>query len=273
MPATTSQFSFFIDADWINRIMKKRDHLVAQREEIDAQISEIDTKLAEIAQLKVSVAKLIGEKLSEAGSAMVAQSQNAKETKPRRAKKLPRLVKVGGKLVSFASEIKKVVDPAPLGVSYDAIKEAVLSGHLGEKMRQNPKGFYTAIARLGNEGYVKHKGHLFKQEHFEALMNDVNMGLVDDIEGEQISRKPSMVDAVLAVINDASTGLAPKDVIDALSERTEIESSKSNVYNALGRLLERGQLTKDDGLYYPVKQKALPFEAGPKDSDLANLLG
>ncbi|MGN6423771.1 MAG: hypothetical protein ACTHLA_10720 [Asticcacaulis sp.] len=253
--------SFFIDADWIARVMEKRAQLVAQRDYADQQINDIDKKLTEIKELGVSVSKLIGEHIPVVKTED-AEVKKPKEAKARKPKKLPRFVKVGGKLVTFASEIKKVVDPAERGVHYDDIKEAVLNGPLGDKMRANSKAFYTAIARLTHEGYVKYKNHLFTQAHYDEFLVKVLVGDEEDLKAEDANRKPSVVAAVLAVVNDSPKGLAPKDVIAALTEKQELaDSSKNNVYNALARLSERGEIARTDGLYYPTNKNGSPEKA------------
>jgi len=249
--------SFFIDADWIGRVMEKRAQLVAQRDYADKQITDIDKKLAEISDLGVSVSKLIGVNVPVVAEGV--EAKKVKETKARKPKKLPRFVRVGGKLVTFASEIKKVVDPAERGVHYDDIKEAVLNGPLGEKMRLNSKAFYTAIARLTSEGYVKHKNHLFTQAHYDAFMVKVMAGDEQDLTDLTANRKPSVVDAVLTAVNESDAPMTPKDVISAISEKIELsDTSKNNVYNALSRLLERGDVAKIDGLYYPANKNGPP---------------
>lgn len=296
MPAdqTTPYYATTADMD---QLAKTRAALVEQNKANDVIIAAIDETFAKAAEMMERL-KLLGLGAPDAktkvfGMVTVNKPNEAMATaikatvepkaKPKPGKKakhkLPRLTRgANGKLISFPVVIKEVVDAAEAGVSYSDIRDYILKGPLAEKMKQQPKGFYAATSRLiGDEGYVKYKGHLFtNQAKLDAFMVKVAAGDAEDLPDEEVvtTRKSPIGEAILELLAANTNGMLPKDIIDGLMTKPELNinpANKNMAYNMIKRLVDRRQIVKQGASYYLQNENDRPVRAG-QTAEVGSLL-
>lgn len=169
-----------------------------------------------------------------------------------------------GSYVTWMGEISRIVSEREGPVSYDEIKEAILSGPLAAKMEASDKGFYGAIAKLvSRDALVKKSGYLFSPQAYAKFVQSGEIENLAKIVRERIGaakRGGPLASAVLEVVRAHPTGVIGNEVIAELlknpSFSESIRKNNTGAYNVLTRLISHGQIKKVGRTYFPIAQGA-----------------
>lgn len=146
----------------------------------------------------------------------------------------------------FPKAVALIVERAEDGVTYDELREAILTSALGSKLRRSDKGFYHALARAKARGdFVEHRGFVFTPKNLDAFRRKVAAGLKRDKPQSDASGSPLM-DALLEVIA-LNPGIVAKEAIEMVragSEKHRLAPLKNegSAYNAVARLKQREEV-------------------------------
>lgn len=163
-----------------------------------------------------------------------------------------------GERDSWPVEILKIFEPKRGPLSYEQLKSEVKAGHLQDEFAKSEKGYYHGISRLLKRGQLaKHKGWLIRPEDLQAIKSEVLLGLRSEIPEFTATRVSPMAEAIKGFLADNSRGVGGGEVIAHLKSddrfRDTLLRNATGGYNVLGRLLDRGEITKEGKLYYPLE--------------------
>jgi hypothetical protein len=146
--------------------------------------------------------------------------------------------------------------------SYDEMRTEIGKTHLAEKLEKTEKSFYGAIGKLAGSGLlIKHNGWLFSPEAYAQLLKDIEAGTAVDerAHSHNSAHQSPFGDAIKEFMNTKPEGALSSDIISELRKTPEfldtIEKHKTHAYNVLSRLVDRGELVKGGGRYFPPRDK------------------
>lgn len=210
-----------------------------------------------------------GRQLAALGGAITLSNEEKKEAAPEPQRNLhpltnQRIAEAGSRREgTWMSHIAYVLSEAPRGVTYDDLRTAIEAGPFGDRLRASDKGMYGGVAKLeASEQLVKYKGHLFHPSHLETFKEKVAAGEEEDInEQAATTRSSPMADAIVTFLNNLGEPATSRQIVDHLKGlepfSAVVTKNKTSAYNVITRLLNRGEIGKEHGLYFPPG-KGLP---------------
>ncbi|MDB5533227.1 MAG: hypothetical protein JWO28_1542 [Hyphomicrobiales bacterium] len=177
--------------------------------------------------------------------------------------------------VTWTSLIEDYVHKHGGPVDYPELKRAVAESPLKENFEKNDKSFYGAITKLLDaKKIVRHRGRLFSPEGLEKYSLDVMSGLVEELPDASKGRPSPAAMEVLKLLKGTPEGLRSGDIVAHLRAMPEykrqIDRNATYAYNVFSRLVRRGNVRKEDGLYKFVSEEN---EAPSGDTDEASETG
>jgi hypothetical protein len=161
------------------------------------------------------------------------------------------------KVPSWTEAMMAVISSAPGPLTYAELRQRMEEGP-SKGRTWSEKSFYGAIGKLADrETIVRYKGHVFSVAAFERFQGDLAAGRVKDMEQAGPARQPSPLGEFMkGVIANRPTGLTSGDIIAMARRNPEfadvVAKNKSFPYNVLKGLVDKDEIVKRDGLYYPV---------------------
>ena len=159
---------------------------------------------------------------------------------------------------SWPVELLKIFETKAGPLSYEQLKAEVDSGHLKGELSKSEKGFYHAISRLMKRNQLtKYKGWLIRPEDLATIKSMVEIGFRADLPEASTARVSPMGEAIKAFLAGKPQGVGGGEIIAHLKLddrfRETLLRNATGGYNVISRLLERGEITKDGKLYYPLE--------------------
>lgn len=240
--------------------------LLKQMERLEVQEARLKRERLELARRLIAAGQALG------GADLDAEpTQRAKPKQ--RAKKRPRQVasiaspRVGGRRPSdesWTATMLKILERAGSPMTYGELKAEVAKTHLGPKLERTDKSLYGGVGKLETKKLVvRHNGRIFLPKAYEQFRRDVEAGIVRDKPMEQSPRTTSPVkEALLRLLKARPDGMRPAEIMGALESFPELElstkNSKTAVYNLIGRLVKRGEISKGNGVYWLADKNEAP---------------
>jgi hypothetical protein len=174
--------------------------------------------------------------------------------KPPKVEKERKTYKERGGSGTWTGTIRGILEKVGGGLTYEELRAEVMKTDLGEKLQQNDKSFYGAIARLADgEHLVRHKGRVFASAAYEQFMKDVAAGKAADTTAPLAAHKSPMTDAVRAFLKTREYGAVSGEIVSELKKNPEfvptLERNKTHIYNILARLKSRDEIIKKGERY------------------------
>ena len=171
---------------------------------------------------------------------------------------------------TWTATILKIVEKAERGMTYHELKEEIGKTHLGDKLRQTDKAFYSGIWKLVNKGkIVRYRGWAFSPAAYDAFKDDVDNGLVDDLPetGASGRQSPNEI-AVERFLASRPNGATTKEIADGLvndpPSDLEVTDNRTSIYNLLSRHKKNKRLIERDGRYFlPSSSNETPGSLEP----------
>ena len=166
---------------------------------------------------------------------------------------------------SWPEELARIFDELKRPLTYERLKEEAEQGHLKYEYAKSDKGFYHAVARLQQRGYLtKYKGWLFRTSDLKAHMADVEAGKVADVKDLTMgtARPSPMGDAVQELLKARPQGALGGEILAYLKADVRFAEAlgrnATGSYNVLARLVSRGEIRKDGKTYFAIKENEPP---------------
>ena len=157
---------------------------------------------------------------------------------------------------TWTATILKIVEKAERGMTYHELKEEIGKTHLGDKLRQTDKAFYSGIWKLVIKGeIVRYRGRAFSPAAYDAFKDDVANGLVDDLPetGASGRRSPNEI-AIERFLASRGNGATTKEIVDGLANDPPsdlaVTKNRTTIYNLLSRYKKNNRLIERDGRYF-----------------------
>jgi len=156
---------------------------------------------------------------------------------------------------SWTETIQRIVDGAVGPMTYDDLKAEVAKTHLGERLRENDKGFYGALLKQERKGkLVRYKGHVFAAETFGAFKEKIDLGLESDFRHLKGGRKSPLKQAVLDLLAECELGATTSEIIDKMLKAPpevsgSVRRNRTTLYNLLSRMTKRGEIIRKGNVY------------------------
>jgi len=154
--------------------------------------------------------------------------------------------------ITWASEIRRILNASSKGLPYKEVLEQAKMTALGQRDAPGDKGFYGAIAKLSkNEEIVKHGGLLYCRKLADKLK--ANGQILPGMEADVRRRSGSGGTLVVNVLSEHLNGLTAselKKVLAGMPNAPEsIRAHGQYIYNILGTLMGAGTVTRENGVY------------------------
>lgn len=192
--------------------------LVADRDEAQARVDELNSKIEAIRQI-------IGEdRLRSIVSNAVAPNER-----------------------SFRAVMEAALGAAPHGLTYAELRQSLRDSGLGEPLERSPNNFHNNVSRLVRlNKAMKFGDRLITPAAYSALPKDMRDILERGGDGEARGA-PGMI---LRVLSSSNGPMTAGEIVEALTSKEEGEPPPSNIYAALSRMAQRGQISRSvDGRY------------------------
>lgn len=177
----------------------------------------------------------------------------------------PPATRNGAEKPSWPAEIVRIFEALKGPLTYEELKDELDKGDLHGEFEQGNKGFYNAVTRLQKKKYLtKHRGWLFRIADLAAHMAKVSAGEAEEVKDFSggPERPSPMADKIKVYLESAPNGASSVHIIAYLKrdERfTEtLRKNTSGAYNVIARLVSRGEIRKEGGLLYFLKENGLP---------------
>lgn len=159
---------------------------------------------------------------------------------------------------SWPIELLKIFEAKDGPLSYEQLKIEVDRGHLKGELSKSEKGFYHAVSRLMKRNLLtKYKGWLIRPENLATIKSEVERGLRHDLPEASTARVSPMGEAIKAFLATKPQGVGGGEVIAHLKLderfRETLHRNATGGYNVLVRLLDRGEITKEGKVYFPLE--------------------
>lgn len=179
--------------------------------------------------------------------------------------------------ITWATEVLRAVQQSERGfLSYEGIREALRNGPLAEKLARTDKSFHGAVAKLHESGdLVRHNEHAFMPDVYQEHMEKVRRGQTEDVRPQNPARRSPLQDCIVEALEAADQELAGSDIIKFIIRSgpskisRSVRNSPNGVYNALGRMTDRGDLVKneEEKTYRLPKKGDAENEISPSSED------
>jgi len=152
--------------------------------------------------------------------------------------------------VTWPDELTRIFNESQRPLTFSDLKDQVARGRLADDFQRSDKGFYHAISRLQERGFLrKHRGWLFRVSDFDDHMRKVQVGERDDVEEDAVSRPSQMGDEIVDFLSKRPEGATNAQIIDHLMKDGRfvgtLTKNKSGAYNVIARMMRRGDLLKE----------------------------
>lgn len=171
----------------------------------------------------------------------------------------------GGRRGSWPEELVRIFDEQKGPLTYERLKEEAEQGPLNYEYAKSDKGFYHAVARLQQRGYLtKYKGWLFRTSDLQSHLTDVEAGKVADVKDLTLGtmRHSPMGDAVQDFLMARVQGALGGEVLAYLKADVRFAEAlgrnATGSYNVLARLVSRGEIRKEGKIYFAIKENEPP---------------
>ena len=175
---------------------------------------------------------------------------------------------------SFPGEVARIFEAHRGPLTFEQVKGAIEKGPLGDDFRASTKGFYHAIARLQQRGFLtKHRGWLLKKIDLEEHQKQVTAGTAKELVDVSLGpeRPSAMGEAIKEFLSTKTGGVTSPEVITFLKADDRFAKSltknSSGGYNVIARLQQRGEIRKEGKLLYPLKENEPP-EGGSETGEV-----
>jgi hypothetical protein len=148
----------------------------------------------------------------------------------------------------------KILEDAGGVITYADLKAAIRKSHLGPRLAKSEKSFYGSLGKLEKLAQaVRHRGQLYSTAKYQEFMRDVAAGHVKDAPARnRLGQQSPAKTALLEYLEAHPSGGPSAEIIRALAQRPDLDltdkNKKTAVYNLIGRLIERKELTKENGI-------------------------
>jgi len=219
----------------------------------ESQIELQDEIIAKAENERARLREMIetGKKLAALAGASVPDTQRTLHPRTR-----TRLAEAKGRRErTWMTEIMAVLANEERGASYDDLKAGIELGPFAERLKQSDKGLYGGVGKLEATGeLVKYKGRLFASAAFQAFQTRLAAGEIEDISEVEKARPSPMANEILKYLTENGRPASSREIVDHLKGveafAAVVNKNSSSAYNVINRLLNRGEIGKQDGLYH-----------------------
>jgi hypothetical protein len=159
--------------------------------------------------------------------------------------------------LSWTDAMMSVVSAAQGPLTYNELRDRMQNGP-SRGRTWTDKSFYGAMGKLDEKGQlIRHKGHVFSVAAYERFQMDIAAGRAKDFDAATPNRQPSALGKLMAgIVANQPIGLSSAHIIGIVRQNPEfaeaVEKNKTFAYNVLKSLVDKGEITKRDGLYFPI---------------------